>query len=59
VAGAKTLAMIWDSAWREGDGRDVGEQLLGALDEDAVRARYVNVDFVPSRTLTQIAPLLT
>jgi hypothetical protein len=53
------LAMIWDSAWREGDGRDVGEQLLGALDEDAVRARYVNVDFVPSRTLTQIAPLLT
>ena len=59
LCGAKALAMIWDSAWQLGNGADIPEDLLVPLDNDAVRARYIDTEFVPSRTLDEIAPLLT
>ena len=53
VVGAQALAMIWDSAWL-GDGDDIGDDLLVAVNEEAVRDRYIDNDFVPSRTLNEM-----
>jgi hypothetical protein len=59
LVGAKALAMIWDSAWKLGNGNDIGGDQLVAVDEGAVRTRYIDDEFVPSRTLDEIGPLLT
>ncbi|MEJ0013839.1 MAG: hypothetical protein WDM94_14745 [Bauldia sp.] len=54
ILGARYLALLWDSAWKEGNGDDIDEGELVALDSDAVRDLYVDVDFLPSRTIEDI-----
>jgi hypothetical protein len=58
VEGAKTLAIIWDSAWKVGKGEDLDSTALGPIDKDLLRKRYIDPDFVPSKQLNQIGPLL-
>jgi len=58
VCGACTLAMIWDAAWRLGKGAIVSLNDGVALDQDAVRRRYIDERFLPSLTLDRIEPQL-
>lgn len=55
--GCLTLAMIWDSAWKEGGG-DNTIQDLGEVIEDDLIALYQNKAFLPSVRLDEIGPLL-
>ena len=57
--GARTLAMIWESAWilGNGPGRFSGDALR-AIDRDTLQALYENPDFVPSLDLDHIAAAL-
>ena len=57
--GARTLAMLWESAWTAGDGNAIANGKLKKLDEDAVRDRYIDPRFVPSLTLDKIDDVLT
>lgn len=58
LCGAEALAMIWDASWQLGDGAAIAQSGLVAVDGDAVRQRYIDDTFVPSRTLEEIEPLL-
>lgn len=55
--GAITLAQLWDSAWKEGDG-DSTIRNLGKIDESTLEALYQNPKFLPSKTLDQIGSVL-
>lgn len=57
--GARYLAMLWESAWTQGDGADIPVRKLTELDPREVRARYIQPTFVPSLTLDKIADELT
>jgi hypothetical protein len=57
--GAANLAMLWESAWKEGSGAAVPASKLKRLAEKEVRKRYIDPDFVPSVTLDKIGPLLS
>jgi hypothetical protein len=57
--GARYLAMLWESAWAEGDGADIAASKLKALDPDDVRERYIDPDFVPSLAIDKIEKELT
>lgn len=59
LAGATTLATIWDSAWALGGGAEITGDALGTIDDDAVRDRYIDANFVPSCTLDEIGPHLS
>jgi hypothetical protein len=59
VLGARYLAMLWDSAWTEGDGAKIAASKLKQIDPDDARSRYIDKDFVPSLTLKQIGAVLT
>jgi hypothetical protein len=55
--GCLTLAQIWESAWIEGK----GDSMITDLSEvavDALTQLYQNPDFLPSKTLDTIGPLL-
>jgi len=54
VEGARTLAMIWESAWTQGNGAAIDNSKLKALSRPALRNRYIDSDFVPSVTLGEI-----
>jgi hypothetical protein len=56
--GAICLAQLWDSAWKEGGG-DTTIHDLGAIDESTLETLYQNPQFLPSKTLDQIGPILT
>jgi len=53
--GARTLAMIWDSAWAEGG----GTTNAGAMDPDALRVHYEDNLFMRSLTVDEIAQEIT
>jgi hypothetical protein len=55
--GCRCLAMLWDSAWKEGGG-DATIKKLGALDEASLAQIYQDRTFMPSKTLDQIEPIL-
>lgn len=50
--GAKTLARIWEAAWRAGAGEDRAQ--AGAFDQDALRKLYENPSFLPAFPLQQL-----
>lgn len=54
VEGARTLAMLWESAWAEGNGDDIAASELTARDKDDLVTLYSNKSFIPSRTLKQL-----
>ena len=56
--GARYLALLWDSAWAQGNGAAIASQKLKQLDEGDVRERYIDKNFVPSLTLDKIGPIL-
>jgi hypothetical protein len=51
------LAQLWDSAWKEGAGANTIHD-LGVIDESALETLYQNPQFLPSKTLDQIGPIL-
>jgi hypothetical protein len=55
--GAIGLAQLWDSAWKEGDGDNTISN-LGEIDESTLETLYQNPEFLPSKTLDQIGPIL-
>lgn len=57
--GARVLAMIWESAWRAGNGNQIPESKLKALRKDTLAGLYRDPNFVPSLDLDHIKPSLT
>lgn len=57
IRGARTLAMIWDSAWKKGGGK--ASLLKTAPTRKEIQARYIKADFLPSHVLDEIAEFLT
>lgn len=57
TAGCQTLAMLWESAWKTGDG-DHTLQDLSDVAEDDIIALYRDKDFLPSVRLDDIGPFL-
>ncbi len=57
VEGSRCLAMLWDSAWKQGS-KNGKITDLDAVDEDDLAKLYQSKTFLPSRTLDQIKPLL-
>ena len=56
--GARNLAMMWDATWLAGGGDDVPNTKLKPIDEDTIRSKYTDPEFVPSLTLSEIGPKL-
>ncbi|MFI5103345.1 MAG: hypothetical protein ACHP79_00350, partial [Terriglobales bacterium] len=55
--GARTLSMLWDSAWKEGGGT-ASMASKGAITQTAFKNLYTNPKFLESLTLAQIGPVL-
>lgn len=53
--GAKELARLWDSAWREGGGDSIGATKLVAVSKAQLRQRYERKTFCESLTLREMA----
>lgn len=56
--GARTLALIWESAWTQGGGNAIAGSKLKKLSRPDVRARYIDPTFVPSLTLDKVGDVL-
>lgn len=56
VEGARTLALLWQSAWAEGNGEAIAASKLTARDKDDLVALYSDEEFIPSLTLKQLLP---
>jgi len=56
--GYRTLAMLWDSAWAEGNGDDIPSAQLVRFSRETISGIYEDPDFVPSRTLDNVDPYL-
>jgi hypothetical protein len=55
--GSMYLAMLWESAWQEGNG-DQNIRVLGAVDQGALERLYQDKTFLKSFTLDHIGPEL-
>jgi len=58
VDGCRVLARLWDSAWREGGGPEIDDDLLVAVPASELVALYSDQLFVPSLPLDEIARVL-
>jgi hypothetical protein len=56
--GCNTLAMIWESAWVEGNGQQIPQSSLKAINPTTLRGIYEKQDFLPSVALGQIQQYL-
>jgi len=56
--GAEYLAILWDSAFAVGRGDRIAQNQLKAFDPDAIRALYIQENFLQSYTLDEIGPVL-
>ena len=56
--GARALGMLWESAWRQGNGNQIAETKLKPLNKDALAEIYRDPDFVPSLDIDHIGPAL-
>jgi hypothetical protein len=56
--GCRVLAMIWDSAWHEGNGQAVADTDLKAVTAKRLKNLYSRQDFVPSLSLNRIGEIL-
>jgi hypothetical protein len=52
--GCNTLAMIWESAWVEGNGGKIPKTKLKKISTQKLRSLYEDQDFIPSVPLGQI-----
>jgi hypothetical protein len=52
--GCNTLAMIWESAWVEGGGKNIPQSKLKRISEKRLRDLYEDQKFLPSVPLAQI-----
>jgi hypothetical protein len=57
ASGARTLAMLWDSAWQEG-GATAALGRTGEINQTEFINLYTKPDFLPSCTLVQIGSVL-
>ena len=57
--GARYLAMLWESAWTQGDGAAIPARKLTELNPNEVRDRYIQPTFLPSLTLNKIEEILS
>jgi len=46
--GAEAMAILWQSAWKAGDGNAIAENKLVAIDQQKLRVLYNDKTFVPS-----------
>ena len=51
--GALTLTVLWESAWKEGNGDQFTNTKLKALSKTALRNLYISPKIAPSRTLRE------
>jgi len=56
--GCKTLAMLWDSAWKEGNGQHIAASALDEVSPKTLRDIYEKQAFLKSVQLDDIQPLL-
>jgi hypothetical protein len=56
--GCRVLAMLWESAWHEGSGQVIDDDLLGAVPASELIALYSDQLFVPSLPLDEVARVL-
>ena len=56
--GCRVLAMLWESAWSEGNGQDIDDDLLAAVPAKELMAFYSDQLFVPSLPLDEVARVL-
>jgi hypothetical protein len=56
--GCRVLAMLWESAWSEGNGQVIDDDLLGAIPAKELIALYSDQLFVPSLSLDEVARVL-
>lgn len=57
AAGARTLAMLWDSAWKEGKAKPKIAKAR-TISPGALKKLYINPDFLHSYKLDEIGPVL-
>jgi hypothetical protein len=55
VDGCRVLAMLWESAWREGNGPAISTTRIRAVAETRLMALYSDQHFLPSRSLDDLA----
>ena len=56
--GCRVLAMLWESAWLEGNGKVINDDLLEAVSANELVALYSDQLFVPSLPLDEVARVL-
>jgi hypothetical protein len=56
--GCRTLAMIWDSAWKEGGGANIDAASIHKFQQKTLKNIYENQDFLPSVALDNIDQFL-
>jgi hypothetical protein len=56
--GCRVLAMLWESAWHEGNGQVIDDDLLEVVSENELIALYSDQLFVPSLPLDEVARVL-
>jgi hypothetical protein len=56
--GCRVLAMLWESAWSEGNGQVIDDDLLDAVPAKELMAFYSDQLFVPSLPLDEVARVL-
>jgi hypothetical protein len=52
--GCRTLAMLWESAWKNGQGDQVPDAALKKIAKTKLQKTYESADFLPSKALGQI-----
>ncbi len=52
--GARTLALLWESAWVEGGGASIPQSKLKRINRTRLQEIYERRDFLPSVPLGQI-----
>lgn len=56
--GARVLGMLWKSAWIAGGGPSIAATKIAAIPSTDLQARYEDSEFVPSKNLDEIGPVL-
>jgi hypothetical protein len=56
--GCRVLAMLWDSAWHEGDIKDIDNSRLRAIPENRLVGLYSDQQFLSSRSLDEVGGIL-
>lgn len=51
--GSRVLAMLWDSAWQEGNWDNISDNQLSIVPANSLKLRYQRQDFLPSLSLDE------